>query len=80
MVTMNDLEWPMLSYYVIYYETFRKVMQRTEKEALTITTLVLNSVPSVTHTLLWSQLYWTFQFLKLVSIIFSSKDMKEYYS
>ncbi len=21
---MNDLEWPMLSYYVIYYEKFRK--------------------------------------------------------
>ncbi len=34
MVIMNDLEWPMLSYYVIYYEKFRKVMQRTEKEAL----------------------------------------------
>ncbi len=34
MVIMNDLEWPMLSYYVIYYETFKKVMQRTEKEAL----------------------------------------------
>ncbi len=32
---MNDLEWPMLSYYVIYYEKFRKVMLRTEKEALT---------------------------------------------
>ncbi len=33
MVIMNDLEWPewpMLSYYVIYYEKFRKVMQRTE--------------------------------------------------
>ncbi len=34
MVMMNDLEWPMLSYYVIYYEKFRKVMQQTEKEAL----------------------------------------------
>ncbi len=34
MVIMNDLEWPMLSYYVIYYETFRKVMQWTEKETL----------------------------------------------
>ncbi len=31
---MNDLEWPMLSYYVIYYENFRKVMQWTEKVAL----------------------------------------------
>ncbi len=27
MVIMNDLEWQMLSYYVIYYEKFRKVMQ-----------------------------------------------------
>ncbi len=35
MVIMNDLEWPMLSYYVIYYEKFRKVMERTEKVALT---------------------------------------------
>ncbi len=31
---MNDLEWPMLSYYEIYYEKFRKIMQWTEKEAL----------------------------------------------
>ncbi len=29
-------EWSMLSYYVINYEKFRKVMQRTEKEALII--------------------------------------------
>ncbi len=34
---MNDLEWPMFSYYVIYYEKFKKVMQRTEKEALNMT-------------------------------------------
>ncbi len=35
MVIMNDdLEWPMLSYYVIYYEKFRNVMQWTEKVAL----------------------------------------------
>ncbi len=34
MMIMNNLEWPMLSYYVIYYETFRKVMHRTEKVAL----------------------------------------------
>ncbi len=33
-VIMNDLEWPMLSYYVIYYEKFRKIMKWTEKEAL----------------------------------------------
>ncbi len=35
MVMMNDLEWPMFSYYVIYYEKFKNVMQQTEKEALT---------------------------------------------
>ncbi len=34
MAIVNDLEWPMLSYYVIYYERFRKVMQQTEKVAL----------------------------------------------
>ncbi len=33
MVILNDL--PMLSYYVIYFEKFRKIMQRTEKAALT---------------------------------------------
>ncbi len=31
---MNDLECPMFLYYVICYEKFKKVMQRTEKEAL----------------------------------------------
>ncbi len=36
MVIMNDLEGPILSYYVIYSEQFRKVMQQTEKEALTL--------------------------------------------
>ncbi len=36
MVIMNDLEWPMLSYYVIYYEQFRQVMQQIEKEPLTL--------------------------------------------
>ncbi len=35
MMIINDLEQPMLSYYVIYFEKFRKVMQRTEKEAST---------------------------------------------
>ncbi len=34
MVIMNDLEWRMLTYYVIYYEKFRNVMQRTEKGTL----------------------------------------------
>ncbi len=34
MVIMNGLEWPMLSYYVIYYEKFKKVMQWTQKVAL----------------------------------------------
>ncbi len=31
---MNDLDRPMLLYYVIYYQKFKKVMQQTEKEAL----------------------------------------------
>ncbi len=34
MVIMNDLEWPMLSYYVDYYKKFKEVMQWIEKEAL----------------------------------------------
>ncbi len=34
MVIMNDFEWPMFSYYVIYYEKFRNIMQLTEKLAL----------------------------------------------
>ncbi len=41
----SDHEWlrmPNISYYVIYYEKFRKVMQRTEKEAL-ITNVELSS-------------------------------------
>ncbi len=38
MVIMNDLEQPMLSYYMNYFEKFRKVMQRTENEALYLTT------------------------------------------
>ncbi len=36
MVIINDLELPMLSYYVIYFEKLRKIMQRTEKEALSL--------------------------------------------
>ncbi len=40
MVFMNELEWSMLSYYVIYYEKVRKIMQRTEKEALIYLTSV----------------------------------------
>ncbi len=36
MVMTNDLKRPMLSYYVIYYEKFRKIMQQTEKEVLTV--------------------------------------------
>ncbi len=35
MVIMNDLEWPMLSYYVIQYEKFSKVMHGKEQVALT---------------------------------------------
>ncbi len=34
MVIMNGLEWSMLLYYVIYYEKFKQVMERIEKEAL----------------------------------------------
>ncbi len=30
---MNDLEQLMFSYYVIYFEKFIKIMERTEKEA-----------------------------------------------
>ncbi len=30
-VIMNELERPMFSYYVIYYEKFRKDLQRTRK-------------------------------------------------
>ncbi len=32
MVITNDLEWPILSCNVIYYEKFRKVMKRTARE------------------------------------------------
>ncbi len=31
---MNDLEWPILSYFVIYYETLKKVIQWTVNETL----------------------------------------------
>ncbi len=31
---MNDIERPMLLYYVIYYERFKNVLQRAEKVAL----------------------------------------------
>ncbi len=33
---MNDIEWTMLSYYGIYYEKFKNVMQQTEKVALSL--------------------------------------------
>ncbi len=33
-VIMNDLEQSMLSYYVTYFEKFRKIIQQTEKEPL----------------------------------------------
>ncbi len=42
MVIVNDLEWPMLSYYVIYYEKFRKSMMQTEKVALIILDQIFN--------------------------------------
>ncbi len=31
MAIMNDVEWSMLLYYMIYYEKLKKIMQRTEK-------------------------------------------------
>ncbi len=34
MVIMDNLEQPIRSYYLIYFEKFRNVMQQTEKEAL----------------------------------------------
>ncbi len=34
MVIMNDFEWSMLSYYVIYLQNFRKIMQQAEMGAL----------------------------------------------
>ncbi len=34
MVIMDNLEWPMFSYYVIYYEKLWKVMPWREKEGL----------------------------------------------
>ncbi len=48
MVIMSELEWPMHSYYVMYYEMFRKVMQQTEKEALKLNTIQLVP-PGVNH-------------------------------
>ncbi len=38
MVIMNDLEWSMMSYHL--FEKFGKIMQQTEKEALTFTIIV----------------------------------------
>ncbi len=46
-VVMNDLEWQMLSYYVIWYEKFRKVIQQTEKVAFNLIRPWLN-MPTVT--------------------------------
>ncbi len=36
MVIMNDIEWPMLSYYVIYYESFKKVTSEQRKKLLEV--------------------------------------------
>ncbi len=60
MVITNNLEWPMLSYYVIYCEKFRKVIQRTDKVALTSYHYSIN--------------YWTFSifnYLHFITISFS---------
>ncbi len=35
-MVINDLEWPMHSYYVIYYEKLKKIMQQTEKITLIV--------------------------------------------
>ncbi len=45
---MNDLELPILLYYVIYYGKFRKVMYQTEKVALTIV-LLIASLLAICH-------------------------------
>ncbi len=37
MLIMNDLEWPIPSYFAVYYEKFKNVMQRAEKVALILT-------------------------------------------
>ncbi len=42
MVIMNGVDWPMLSYYVIYYEKLKKNMQQTDKVALIVYTRVSN--------------------------------------
>ncbi len=36
MVIMNGLEWPMLSYYVIYYEKLKKVMPANKEGSFNI--------------------------------------------
>ncbi len=41
MMIMNDLEQQMLSYYVIYFEKLRKIIQQTQNEALIMHLLVL---------------------------------------
>ncbi len=52
MVIMNDLEWPMLLYYVIYHEKLKKVMQGTEKVALKLNTMQLVTPAGIT-VVLW---------------------------
>ncbi len=65
LVIMNDLELPMLSYYVIYYEKFKKVMWQTEKEALGMFVLyILNLLKCVL--ILWAILNIVVAKLKLV--------------
>ncbi len=46
MVIMNDFEWPVFSYYVIYIWKVKKVMQQTEKEALNV---IINTKTSEKH-------------------------------
>ncbi len=66
MVIMNDLEWPMLSYNVIYYETFRKVMKRTEKVTLRLCSKKCNKQYV---NLIYSQVYNTYRKVILLPIV-----------
>ncbi len=47
MMIMNDVEWPVLLYYVIYYEKLKKkVMQRTEMVSLSQMEQFMSDAPS----------------------------------
>ncbi len=42
MVIIDDLEWSMVSHYVIYLKISEKIMQKTDKEGLIITIQVMS--------------------------------------